>query len=265
MRIDTKTGLEFEIIGSGEPILFIHGGFIAGTFHSLIREEALSGFQRIRYHRRGYAGSGILEAPMGYEERAHHAASLLQSLDIHAAHIVGHSSGAMTALKLTLDNPDLVRSLTVIEPPLTDVPSEERLFTSIGDAFEQFALGNHDIAVDLFMSAVSDRRWKQAVESHIPGGVEQATLDAPTSFALDKQSEWDFKKEDAIRLSGPVLYIQGSDSHPYFRECGSLMGHWLPHMESATIAGVNHNLLLQAPNKVAERLAEFLVDKTILS
>ena len=49
--------LEFEVVGSGEPMLLIHGAHIADALQPLVAEPALERFQRIRYHRRGLGGS----------------------------------------------------------------------------------------------------------------------------------------------------------------------------------------------------------------
>ena len=49
--------LEYEVVGSGEPMLLIHGAHIADALQPLVAEPALERFQRIRYHRRGLGGS----------------------------------------------------------------------------------------------------------------------------------------------------------------------------------------------------------------
>ena len=49
--------LEYEVVGSGEPMLFIHGAHIADALQPLVAEPALERFQRIRYHRRGLGGA----------------------------------------------------------------------------------------------------------------------------------------------------------------------------------------------------------------
>jgi pimeloyl-ACP methyl ester carboxylesterase len=49
--------LVYEVVGSGEPMLPIHGAHIADAPQPLVAEPALERFQRIRYHRRGLGGS----------------------------------------------------------------------------------------------------------------------------------------------------------------------------------------------------------------
>jgi pimeloyl-ACP methyl ester carboxylesterase len=63
--------LEFEVTGAGEPVLLIHGTFIAEAYAPLCAEPALnSRYRRVRYHRRGYAGSSPVRAPFGLAEQA---------------------------------------------------------------------------------------------------------------------------------------------------------------------------------------------------
>jgi hypothetical protein len=44
--------LAYEVVGSGEPMLLIHGAHIADALQPLVAEPALERLQRIRYHRR---------------------------------------------------------------------------------------------------------------------------------------------------------------------------------------------------------------------
>lgn len=60
--------LEYNIQGSGEPVLFIHGSAIADTFLALVPESALANYQLIRYNRRGFAGSSGVEAPFTIQD-----------------------------------------------------------------------------------------------------------------------------------------------------------------------------------------------------
>ena len=57
--------LEYEVSGTGEPVVFIHEAFIADTFRPLLAEPSLAGrYRLILYHRRGYAGSSRASGPV---------------------------------------------------------------------------------------------------------------------------------------------------------------------------------------------------------
>src|SRR5919107_4405572 len=70
--------LEYEVSGRGEPVVFIHGAFIADTFRPLLSEPSLRGHYRlILYHRRGYAGSSCASGPVSVAQQAADCRALL--------------------------------------------------------------------------------------------------------------------------------------------------------------------------------------------
>src|SRR5438552_11370359 len=81
--------LEYEIVGSGEPVVLIHGAFIAEAYAPLCREPALAPYQLIRYHRRGYAGSSPVPASFSIAQQAADGRALLRQLGIERAHVRG--------------------------------------------------------------------------------------------------------------------------------------------------------------------------------
>ena len=125
--------LEFEVTGAGEPVLLIHGAFIAEAYAPLCAEPVLnSRYHLVRYHRRGYAGSSPVSAPFSLGQQAADCSALLRHLGIERAHVVGHSSGGAIALQLALDAPQVVHSLILLEPGLLDVPSGALLAEKLG-------------------------------------------------------------------------------------------------------------------------------------
>src|SRR5688572_8987900 len=91
--------LEYEVVGSGEPMLLIHGAHLADALQPLVAEPALERFQRIRYHRRGLGGSTypVDAGPTSVPEQAKDTVGLLDHLGVERAHVVGHSLGAAIA------------------------------------------------------------------------------------------------------------------------------------------------------------------------
>jgi pimeloyl-ACP methyl ester carboxylesterase len=129
--------LGYEVLGSGEPMLFIHGSHIADALQPLVAEPALERFQRIGYHRRGLGGSTrpVEAEPTSVAVQAEDAIELLDHLGVDRAHVVGHSLGGAIALELAAQHPTRVASLVLLEPVL--------LMTPAGAAFAR-ALAPHD-------------------------------------------------------------------------------------------------------------------------
>ncbi len=62
--------LAYEVSGTGEPVVLIHGALIAETFRPLLVEPSLAGrYQLITYRRQGYAGTGTWPRPMVLKSR----------------------------------------------------------------------------------------------------------------------------------------------------------------------------------------------------
>ena len=58
-RVPVHSGeLEYEVQGTGEPVLLIHGAILADAFRPLLTQSALADHYRLMsYHRRGFAGA----------------------------------------------------------------------------------------------------------------------------------------------------------------------------------------------------------------
>src|SRR6185295_11249825 len=69
--------LEYEVTGSGEPVLLISPA-LADGFVPLVEEGPLADrYQLIRYHKRGWVGSTHPDGAVSVEEHAEDAAALL--------------------------------------------------------------------------------------------------------------------------------------------------------------------------------------------
>ena len=260
--------LEYEVSGSGEPVLLI-SPVIADGFLPLMAEPALAGrYQLIRYHKRGWVGSTHTPPPVSVADHAADAAALLDHLGLRPVHVAGHSSGAAVAAQLALDHPEYVHTLVLLETSLISVPSLEAFFTQVEPAFEAYASGDHAGALAIFMSVVSGldpTRAAALLEERIPGAVAQAIRDADTFFGVELPAltEWRFGAEEAARLDRPVLSVVGSETQPVWVETAELLRSSLPHVEESRIKGAGHLLHIQRSEPVAQAMAEFLTRNPI--
>jgi pimeloyl-ACP methyl ester carboxylesterase len=255
--------LEYEVVGSGEPVLLI-SPVLADGFLPLLSEPALAdGYQLIRYHKRGWAGATHTPPPVSISDHAADAAALLDHLGIRRAHIAGHSSGAAIAAQLALDRPQTVHTLILLELSLLSVPSGEAFLKQAGPAFEAYARGDHSRALAMFMTTVSGVEWSECrtlLEEHLPGAVAQAVEDADTFFGVELPAltEWEFGPRQAAAIGQPVLSVLGSETQPLWVEVADFLRSSLPQVEQLTIDGVGHLLHIQRPEPVAQGVAEFL-------
>ncbi|MEX0682230.1 MAG: alpha/beta fold hydrolase [Dehalococcoidia bacterium] len=265
-RADIDGGsLEYEMQGSGEPVVFIHGAHMGDTFQPLMKEPAVKDFRFIGYHRRGYAGSSRPEGALSVAEHAADCLSLMRKLDAVPAHVVGHSSGTIIGIQLALDSPDAVRSLTLLEPALLDVPSGGALIERLGASVPIYESGDRAGAVDAFLREVCGKDYRRIVDAQAPGAMEQAAADADSFFTgeFPAIAEWQFTKGDAARIKQPVLSVLGANTDaaiglPTYSEIHARVLEWFPNAKPFVLPHAAHLLQVENPRDMAEGLASFL-------
>ncbi len=254
--------LEYEVSGTGEPVVFIHGAFIADTFRPLLAEPSLTGrYRLILYHRRGYAGSSRASEPVSVARQAADCRALLHHLGVEQAHVVGHSYGGDVAFQLALDTPGVVHSLALLEPVLMVGASAQGYRESLARGVERYREAGAAVVVDEFLQA----RWpgyRATLDRVLPGAFAQAVADAGTWFEheLPGQLDWRFGEAEARRITQPVLSVLGGQSDALwsrFGETHRLLLGWLLHAEGFVLPGTTHLMQIQGPRGMAEALAAF--------
>jgi pimeloyl-ACP methyl ester carboxylesterase len=255
--------LEFEVTGSGEPLLLI-SPVLADGFVPLVAEPSLADrYQLIRYHKRGWAGSTHPTTPVSVSDHAADAAALLDYLGVPRAHVAGHSSGAAVAAQLALDEPERVGTLVLLELFLFSVPSGQAFLEGAAPVLEAYTSGHHEAALSMFLSAVSglDRAaCRVLLDERVPGAVAQALKDIDTFFGVELPAltQWTFGAGQAAAIRQPVLSVLGSETAQLWVDVAEFLRTSIPRVEERTIEGVGHLLHIQQPEPVAQAIAQFL-------
>ena len=103
--------IEYEIHGSGEPLLLIAGlGYDRWMWHKMIPGLA-EHFQVIAFDNRGVGGTDAPPGPYSAQLLADDAAGLLQALGVTKTAVFGHSMGGFIAQAFALSYPEMVSKL----------------------------------------------------------------------------------------------------------------------------------------------------------
>ena len=103
--------------GDGPPVLLLHGFPQTHAMWHAVAPVLARAFTVVAADLRGYGASSKPAGTAAYSFR-HMAAdqhALMAELGFSQFHLVGHDRGGRTAHRLTLDHPDAVRSLTVMD------------------------------------------------------------------------------------------------------------------------------------------------------
>ncbi len=255
--------LAYEVAGSGEPAILIHGALFADSFRPLLNELALADRYRIiLYHRRGYGNSSHGNGPISFARQAADCRAVLCHLGIERAHVVGESLGGCIALQLALDAPDAAHTLALLEPALAVGATGPSYRDSLGQGRQRFREEDPHRVVDDLLRARMGAGYRALLDRVLPGAFDQAVVDAATSFERDLPGwlDWSFGEADAKRITRPVLAVTGSESNALwarFGETHRLLLEWFSDVREFVLPGAAHGLHLDNPRGMADALADF--------
>jgi pimeloyl-ACP methyl ester carboxylesterase len=207
--------------GDGNAVVFVHGG--VNDYRSWRGQLApvAERYRSVTYSRRYHwpnprpgAGDGLSTA-----QHTSDLGALIAALGLAPAHLVGSSCGALTALTVAVERPDLVRALDLGEPPL--LPWLTRLLdtflaTARRPAGQAFARGEAEVGVRTFIDGeIGPGAF------HLPlmarsmmldnAGVERLETVTPPEQYFPALSP-----DDVTRLAMPVLVVEGERSTRMF-------------------------------------------------
>jgi pimeloyl-ACP methyl ester carboxylesterase len=104
----------YEIHGTGQPLVLLHGAFSAiGTSFGKLLPELAKTRQVIAFEMQAHGHTADIDRPLSMEQMADDTAAALQQLGIEKADFFGYSMGAGIALQIAIRHPELVRKLVL--------------------------------------------------------------------------------------------------------------------------------------------------------
>lgn len=109
----------YEIHGQGEPLVLLHGAFMAITdeWRDWVNELAKT-HKVIAVEMQGHGRTADIKRGLTYENLADDIGGLLDYLKIPNADVMGYSLGAGVAMQVAIRHPEKVRKVVVISHPI---------------------------------------------------------------------------------------------------------------------------------------------------
>ena len=109
----------YEVVGSGDPIIVVHGG--PGLDHSYLRPgmDALATRNTVVYYDQrgtGRSGAELVDSIINFDAFVDDIDALRQALGYERVSVLGHSFGALLAIEFARRYPDHVRSIILMNP-----------------------------------------------------------------------------------------------------------------------------------------------------
>lgn len=179
--------------------------------------------------------------------------------------LIGHSFGATVALRVAVESPELVRSLSLFEPVYFAVARADRPEVYAEDRVQHeeftaaFAAGDMEGAARAFMAIWGDGRpWEALPESQrraLAGQIHLIDYGYPTIY----EDRPGLVASGALsRLRLPVLLLEGSASPGSIAAINDGLAARIEGAERAVVAGAGHMGPITHPEQVAREIAGFL-------
>lgn len=258
-------GLVVETAGTGDAVLLLmHGAITFDSCRPLLHEPALSRrFRIIHYYRRGYGGSDANDPEnAGMEDLAREAADVLDGLGVPRAHVLGHSIGALIALQLAMDRPDMVESLILLEPTFVSRPELGAAFQQVlGPVVEAYTSGSPELAADRMLQVIDGPSYRARLDAAFgPGWLDRASdaLDMYFRSDLPAALGWTLTPGRASSIRQPALIVVGEHTREEFAAVAEDVTRWLPAATAVVIPGATHNVAACQPEATAAAIVAFM-------
>lgn len=265
-RLPRIAGHPTHVVRAGGGLrraLFIHCTLgRAGTW-AAVQARLLDKLAMTAFDRPGHGASAPFAGEGGAVALHRLTTQIAARLIEGRADVIGHSFGATVALRLAMERPELVRSLTLIEPPLfalaADRPATAGQRRMMEEVEAALAAGDRTAAARRFHQAVNpevpwDRlaptaRTRLADQIHLV--VEEGAVTTDDAAGLGASG-----RLESVRQ--PALLIEGSASPPAFGAVQDVLAGRLPGVRRVVVMGAGHMSPLSHPDNIAAEIAAFL-------
>jgi len=137
----------YEIHGTGQPLVLLHGAFSAiGTSFGELLPELAKTRQVIAFELQAHGHTADIDRPLSLEGMADDTAAAIKQLGIEPADLLGYSMGAGVALRVVIRHPEVVRKLILASITYTMSGIHPGLMEGLGNMTPEMMHGSawHD-------------------------------------------------------------------------------------------------------------------------
>ena len=225
--------------GSGEPVLFVHGGLgNANYFGNQVRALVAKRYRVIVMDSRGHGRSTRDGRPFGYDLMASDVIGLLNQLKLGKVALVGWSDGAIIGLDIAMHHPERLSKLFAFaanyDPSgVTSTPSP------LVDEYE----------------ARAGREY--AALSPTPNGFKDFL--GQITHMWNSQPHW--TKADFAKIKVPTWIVDADHDEMVNHDQPRTMADWIPNAGLLIEPEVSHFGFLQSPEQFNADLLRFLAER----
>lgn len=233
----------YEVHGAGEPLLYLHGGFntiemLGGILPALARRHRV-----YLPERQGQGRTPDRGGPITFPSMAADTIAFFEAVGLPAAHLVGFSDGAMVAIHVALQRPDLVQRLVLIGQ-----------YANPDGCPPRYAELMEQLTPDTFPPM-----FRQMYDSLSPDGPEHFPV-----FFNKLKPNWLSPGVSLERLGdvqSPTLVLIGDDDCVSPEHAAAMVRALPEGSQLGVVPGTSHGLPFEKPDLVSRLTLDFLKDQ----
>ena len=262
-KVIVADGIELHYVerGKGVVVLFVHGTLgDYSTWDGQLGPFSESHRALTCSRRYNYPNANKLRPRHSAVVEADDLAALIQKLAFGKVHVVGHSYGAYAALFLAVRQPELVRTLTLAEPPVIFAGErvDETKARVVQKARAAFAKGDAEGAVRVVVNSGHAGAYDKIPETFRALLLRNSRELEALVTSDDMYPPLD--GEDVRKITAPTLLLSGANSAPSQKAIDAELERLLPEKtrRHVLIQGADHGMWFQQPAVCRQAVLEFI-------
>lgn len=245
-----KPYLAFEEIGTGRPLILVHGYPLDHSIWMKTASLLSAEFRVVLPDLRGYGASASLGISHSMDEMAEDVRDLLDSLQIERALLAGHSMGGYVIQNFLRLFPERVAGMVLVNSIcFADAPERKEARRKLAAEIEQRGP----------MAVVEASLAKYSPDEKVRETCRRIMLHPPREAVAASSRAMADRLESCSVLAGasqPLVALYGDQDGFIPLERSEEMLRAVPKMKGVLLPGVGHTAMLEVPEKVAEVLRE---------
>jgi pimeloyl-ACP methyl ester carboxylesterase len=253
--------------GKGIPVVFAHGAVADLRFWEPQRQDIGRKYRFVSYTYRYHGVDPWPDDGKQYSTATHAAdlAAFIEGLKAGPVHLVGLSYGGFVASTVAMNNPKLVRSLTLAEPALSTLLAERPDDKPVLDAWVKAAepmgaalkAGDTIGATKLLTALVLNKGPKSFDD--LPEGFRQVLLDNARTLPLLFAAPQVVVSCDMLRkVTIPTLVVGGAETPSFFTATNNAVVRCIPGSRLQVIPKAGHAMSSDNPSEFNKALLLFI-------
>ena len=271
MPIFTHHHVDFFYEIKGDPtasttVLFLNGVMAStSSWVNQLPPFEAQGFRIVLHDFRGQLKSTKPKGPYTFAQHANDVIALMDHLQINQAHIIGTSYGGEVGLKLTIDHPARILSLSVIDS-VSEL--DDSLRNTVSQWIDAAQTKHGETFFNRMMPSIYSPDFITKNGEMLSQRAKAMNAIGPDYFdgqiTLYKTFLNDVTMtQDLHRITCPTLILCGEEDTLKPLKFSAIMAHAIPNSEYLTIPDCGHVAIFEKPHELNSALLGFILKHNV--